>query len=75
MLLSQNTCRGSIGLPHASRAEGVAAVTTVPAALLGRTRLLAPGEPGDLTILDENLGVAGTVVAGDPDQRLAERDA
>jgi N-acetylglucosamine-6-phosphate deacetylase len=59
----------------ASAAEGVAAVTTVPAALLGRTRLLAPGEPGDLTILDENLGVAGTVVAGDPDQRLAERDA
>jgi N-acetylglucosamine-6-phosphate deacetylase len=47
--------------------EALAAATTVPARLLGRTDLgtLRPGAPADLTVLDDALRPTRTLVAGE----------
>jgi N-acetylglucosamine-6-phosphate deacetylase len=57
--------RNFVGL-GASLEEAVGAATAVPARLLGRTSLgaIAVGAPADLTILDEDLQVVRTLVAG-----------
>ncbi len=57
----------------ASISEIVATVTSTPAGLLGRHRRIAPGEPADLTILDADLSIAGTVVGGSIDSNLESR--
>ncbi|QEC47164.1 N-acetylglucosamine-6-phosphate deacetylase [Baekduia soli] len=51
----------------ASVADALHAATAVPARLLGRPELgtLAPGSPADLVVLDDDLRVARTLVAGD----------
>lgn len=42
----------------------IAAATTAPAALIGRTASLAPGNPADLCVLDEAFEVTATLVGG-----------
>jgi N-acetylglucosamine-6-phosphate deacetylase len=37
----------------------------VPARLVGRSAILAAGEPADLVLLDEDLRVRATLVAGE----------
>lgn len=55
-----------IGRLGVAPAEAVAAVTRRPARLTGSTRLggLRPGDPADLLVLDEHLGIERIVLAG-----------
>jgi N-acetylglucosamine-6-phosphate deacetylase len=46
--------------------DAVATVTSTPARVLGRDAgAVAPGQPGDLTVLDADLRAVATIVAGD----------
>ncbi len=65
--------RNLLDATDSSPAEAVATVTSTPARLLGRRRRIAAGEPADLTIVDADLAVTGTVIGGDFSGRLNER--
>ena len=65
--------RNLAGATGAPLGDVVATVTSTPAHLLGRRRTIAAGESADLTVVDDMLAVAGTVVGGQPDDRLATR--
>lgn len=58
--------RNTVTITQCEPCEAFAAVTANPAALLGRAGLgnLRPGSLGDLTVLDGDLQVVATVVAG-----------
>lgn len=56
--------RNLVAFTGCTIADAVATVTSTPARVLGLARRLAPGGPGDLTLLDEHLHVAATVVGG-----------
>ncbi len=45
-------------------ASAIAAATTAPAALIGRTASLAPGNPADLVVLDNAFEVQSTLISG-----------
>jgi N-acetylglucosamine-6-phosphate deacetylase len=57
--------RNFVGL-GATVAEAIGAVTTVPARLIGQPELasMEPGTPADITVLDDELAVQRTIVAG-----------
>jgi N-acetylglucosamine-6-phosphate deacetylase len=65
VLTMPDAIRNLVGL-GAGLPEAVGAATRVPAELIGRPELgrLLPGTPADITILDEDLTVQATYVAG-----------
>jgi N-acetylglucosamine-6-phosphate deacetylase len=65
VLTMPDAIRNLVGL-GAGLPEAVGAATRVPAELIGRPELgrLIPGTPADITILDEDLTVQATYVAG-----------
>jgi N-acetylglucosamine-6-phosphate deacetylase len=67
--------RNIIAMTGCGPAEAVTAVTETPARLLGRPDLgvLRPGAAGDVAVLDANLDVVATIVAGVVVYRRAHR--
>jgi N-acetylglucosamine-6-phosphate deacetylase len=75
-LTGLDTClRNVITMTGCAPVEAVTAVTEAPARLLGRPDLgvLRPGAAGDIAVLDANLEVVATIVAGVVVYRRAHR--
>ncbi|MEZ5217292.1 MAG: amidohydrolase family protein [Ilumatobacteraceae bacterium] len=66
VLTLDRAVRNLVAFTGCALAEAVAAATSVPSRLLGRSDLgsLAVGVCADLVLLDEDLTVAATVIAG-----------
>lgn len=73
LLTLDDAARNLHRITNATVADVVATVTTTPASLVGRPRRVAVGEAADLTVIGDDFGVVGTVVAGDLDDALRDR--